>query len=104
MADMELDEFWNNQCNCPDTYHRNLCVVCDIPLLHHEEEAQANAQKCGSCTLMQRKLECFYPLLEAAKMALDVLPNFPELPTFTASYDETRTVLMQAIYAFEKEV
>jgi len=77
-----------------------LCTMCDTPLLHDwhgEEEA-----KCDSCTLMQRKLECFYPLLDAACIALTNLPNIATPDTIgSVAYHETRMKLLLAIDAFE---
>ena len=78
-----------------------LCVICDTPLLHDVHEVEE--AKCGSCKLMHRKLDCFYPLLEAAKMALDNLPNIAGPPNIgSVVYHETRMALLIAIEKFEE--
>jgi len=71
-----------------------VCDFCETPVL--------GATVCDSCKLLRKKLNAFYPLLEAAKMALDNLPHIATPQTINSVvYQETRMKLLLAIEKFE---
>ena len=71
-----------------------VCDFCETPIL--------GATVCDSCKLLHKKLDSFYPLLEAAMYALDNLPNIATSETIgSMAYQETRMKLLLAIEKFE---
>lgn len=73
--------------NCP------ICGDCSSPSID---------ESCDSCLALQKKLDCFYPLLHAAKMALDLLPTIITPENYGhVKYQETKVALINAIGAFE---
>jgi len=75
-----------------------VCKWCDTPMIERN-----SPPKCDSCILLNKKLDAFYPLLEAAQLALDNLPNIATSETISSvAYQETRMKLLLAIEKFEE--
>jgi len=73
-----------------------VCKWCDKPMY-----SRNSPPKCDSCILLDKKLDAFYPLLEAAKLALDNLPHIATSETINSVvYQETRMKLLLAIEKF----
>jgi len=71
-----------------------VCDFCEVPVL--------GDTVCDSCKLLCKKLDAFYPLLEAAKLALDNLPNIATSETIgSVVYQEIRMKLLLAVEKFE---
>jgi len=82
-----------------------ICDFCETPVL--------GATVCDTCKLLHdhevtrirdKKLDTFYPLLEAAKMALDNLSHIATHETIgSMAYQETRMKLLLVIEKFEND-
>ena len=75
-----------------------VCKWCGTPMIERN-----SPPKCNSCILQHKKLNAFYHILEAAKLALDNLPSIASQETINSvTYHETRIKLLLAIEKFEE--